>query len=99
MLSFPCPHCAKALHVKDDFTGTKAKCPSCGQLIVVPATSVKLAAAAASQPAPPVRNGGPVRSVPVPPTQAKPADLPTVSPHVDGGEAAGPGVPPSDTVG
>jgi serine/threonine protein kinase len=39
MISFSCPQCAKGLKVKDELAGKKAKCPSCGQSVPVPATA------------------------------------------------------------
>ena len=45
MLTFSCPHCAKALRVKDDLAGKKIKCPGCQQVFAVPASSESLTAA------------------------------------------------------
>jgi len=36
-MKFNCPHCQKALNVKDELAGKKGKCPFCGQALVVPA--------------------------------------------------------------
>src|SRR5439155_1231981 len=35
-IKFPCPHCKKALKVKDELAGRKAKCPSCQQILTIP---------------------------------------------------------------
>ena len=45
MLTFSCPHCAKALRVKDELAGKKTKCPGCQQVFAVPASSESLTAA------------------------------------------------------
>lgn len=39
MISFDCPHCAKALRLKDELAGKKGKCPACGKSITVPSAS------------------------------------------------------------
>ena len=36
MIVFSCPTCQKKLSVKDDSVGKKAKCPGCGQFVIVP---------------------------------------------------------------
>jgi uncharacterized Zn finger protein (UPF0148 family) len=38
-MRFSCPHCGKALNVKDEYAGKKAKCPGCRNLIRVPAAA------------------------------------------------------------
>jgi len=48
MIAFSCTHCSKQLKVKDELAGKKAKCPGCGQPVVVPA----LAAATSISPVP-----------------------------------------------
>ncbi len=35
-ISVRCPGCGKALTVKDEFAGKKGKCPSCGQIVLIP---------------------------------------------------------------
>ncbi len=37
-INFSCDHCGKTLSTSDDKAGRKAKCPGCGEFIVVPAT-------------------------------------------------------------
>ena len=39
MIAFACPGCSKKLTVKDEFAGKKAKCPHCGQTVLLPATA------------------------------------------------------------
>ena len=46
MISFSCPHCNKALRVKDELAGKRGKCPGCGQAFAIPATSASAAAPA-----------------------------------------------------
>ena len=36
-MKFTCPHCEKVLNVKDEYAGRKAKCPGCGESIVIEA--------------------------------------------------------------
>src|SRR5262245_10754729 len=36
MVCFSCPHCSRALQVKDDLAGKKAKCPACGKPVAIP---------------------------------------------------------------
>ncbi|HEV8061285.1 MAG TPA: hypothetical protein VGP68_15510 [Gemmataceae bacterium] len=35
-IKFSCPHCAKALNVKDGLAGKKAQCPGCKKVLVIP---------------------------------------------------------------
>jgi len=35
-MKFNCPHCQKALNVKDEIAGKKGKCPSCGGAVTIP---------------------------------------------------------------
>ena len=37
MMRFSCPHCRKALNVRDELAGRKAKCPGCSAVFRVPA--------------------------------------------------------------
>jgi DNA-directed RNA polymerase subunit RPC12/RpoP len=39
-IEFSCQHCGKQLSTSDDKAGRKAKCPQCGDVIVVPAAAV-----------------------------------------------------------
>src|SRR5262249_15065029 len=41
MIGFSCSGCGKSFSVKDEFSGKKTKCPSCGAPIRVPAASAK----------------------------------------------------------
>jgi hypothetical protein len=36
MIHFSCPKCHKGVHAKDKAGGRKAKCPSCGEVILIP---------------------------------------------------------------
>src|SRR5690349_2294966 len=36
-IQFLCPHCKKAVKVKDEFAGKKGKCPHCTKFVTVPA--------------------------------------------------------------
>src|SRR4051812_13491876 len=36
-IRFKCPHCKKALGVKDHLAGKKAACPACKKVLVIPA--------------------------------------------------------------
>lgn len=60
-IEFNCPHCAKLLKTADDKAGVSARCPGCGQTIMVPLSSEEGAAAPAGfddpirPPPPPVR--------------------------------------------
>ncbi|MFC1479292.1 hypothetical protein ACFL6F_01740 [Planctomycetota bacterium] len=36
-MKFTCPHCEKVLNVKDEYAGRKAKCPGCGESVVIKA--------------------------------------------------------------
>jgi len=47
MIAFSCAHCDKALRVKDELAGKRAKCPACGKPITVPNPSENLVTAAA----------------------------------------------------
>jgi hypothetical protein len=38
-IKFNCPHCQRALSVKDHLAGKRAACPSCKQVLVIPAPS------------------------------------------------------------
>ena len=40
MISFPCPYCARELHVREDPDRKRTTCPGCGHEIVIPAVSV-----------------------------------------------------------
>jgi hypothetical protein len=40
-IKFSCPHCKKALSVKDDYAGRRAACPACKTPVVVPAPVAK----------------------------------------------------------
>jgi tetratricopeptide (TPR) repeat protein/DNA-directed RNA polymerase subunit M/transcription elongation factor TFIIS len=35
-IKFSCPHCSKALNVKDHLAGKKAQCPACKKVLVIP---------------------------------------------------------------
>src|SRR5437762_8059246 len=35
-LKFSCPHCRKAIRVKEELAGKKAKCPACQQVLTIP---------------------------------------------------------------
>ena len=35
-IKFSCPHCKKALNVKDNWAGKKAQCPGCKQVVAIP---------------------------------------------------------------
>ena len=35
-IKFSCPHCSKALNVKDHLAGKKAQCPGCKQVLRIP---------------------------------------------------------------
>ncbi|MFC1479290.1 hypothetical protein ACFL6F_01730 [Planctomycetota bacterium] len=55
-MKFTCPHCEKVLNVKDEYAGRKAKCPGCGESIVIeapgdpePASEPKAAVPAAGE--------------------------------------------------
>src|SRR5262249_54884137 len=41
-----CPHCSRALKVKEELAGKKAKCPACGQPVTIPG-SVRVGKASA----------------------------------------------------
>lgn len=58
-IKFSCPHCRKALSVKDHLAGKKAQCPACKQRLTIPTVDIEALAAAAladepKAPAPPV---------------------------------------------
>src|SRR5580698_4495610 len=36
-IKFSCPHCSKALNVKDHLAGKKAQCPACKKVLTIPA--------------------------------------------------------------
>src|SRR4051794_6150314 len=40
-IKFSCPHCSKALNVKDALAGKKAQCPGCKQVLRIPAPQGK----------------------------------------------------------
>src|SRR5262249_2799885 len=46
MITFACPHCSRALKVKEELAGKKAKCPACGQPVTIPG-SVRVGKASA----------------------------------------------------
>ena len=57
-ISVSCPSCAKALRVKDEWAGRRAKCPGCGEEFIVPAPA-DVVATPTVEPAPAaVRRGG-----------------------------------------
>ena len=35
-IKFSCPHCSKALNVKDHLAGKKAQCPGCKKVMRIP---------------------------------------------------------------
>jgi phage FluMu protein Com len=39
MIAFNCPGCGKTIQGKDEFSGSKAKCPECKTLFIIPALS------------------------------------------------------------
>lgn len=54
-IEFVCEHCGKALSTSDDKAGRKAKCPGCGEPVLVPGAAI---AAAVDVPPPPIRPVG-----------------------------------------
>lgn len=40
MLRFPCAGCDKIMNVADEHAGKKAKCPACGEVVVIPLKSI-----------------------------------------------------------
>jgi DNA-directed RNA polymerase subunit RPC12/RpoP len=82
MIQFQCAKCGKRLMVKDESAGKRAKCPGCGEVMVVPGAKAAPAAAAprpsaAAPPKPVPRPAAPAQP-PRPPAQA-PKAAPTVS--------------------
>lgn len=65
-ISVQCSGCEKKLKVKDELAGMRVKCPSCGQVIVIPAVRP------ASQPKAPIPSPGELAAA----TKAKPIALP-----------------------
>ncbi len=53
MLHFDCPHCGKAIRLKEEFAGKRGSCPHCRKPMQAPA---------ASAPPPPHRSGGGAKS-------------------------------------
>jgi formylglycine-generating enzyme required for sulfatase activity/DNA-directed RNA polymerase subunit RPC12/RpoP len=75
MIAFACTSCQKKLSVKDELAGQKVKCPSCGQVVLVPGRVQMPATRAPAVPSedlptlPPTAGKAPARA----------ADLPTES--------------------
>jgi DNA-directed RNA polymerase subunit RPC12/RpoP len=63
MIQFNCPACGKTLAIQDEYAGRQARCPSCGNIITIPATPFQ-----GSAPPPPEQPawGGPVGPQPPP---------------------------------
>jgi uncharacterized protein (DUF983 family) len=40
MIRFPCAGCDKVMNVADEHAGKKAKCPACGEVVVIPRKSI-----------------------------------------------------------
>src|SRR5262245_36693232 len=40
MIRFPCAGCDKVMNAADQNAGKKAKCPSCGEIVVIPLRSI-----------------------------------------------------------
>src|SRR5947209_1257075 len=77
-IKFNCPHCGKALNVKDNLAGKKGPCPACKKVLTVPAaTPAPAAAAAGTPPAPPSAATADTTPAPAPAAPAGPsqADL------------------------
>jgi len=61
MIKVRCAKCGKTLNIPDQFAGKKGKCPGCQEMLIIPAASAEVSAAA---PAPPkVRKPAPPASV------------------------------------
>ena len=43
-MRFSCPHCGKALNIKDKLAGKRAKCPGCKNVLRIPAVAAVPAA-------------------------------------------------------
>ena len=56
-ISVSCPFCAKALRVKDEWAGRRAKCPNCGETFMVEAAPAQSAAGSPVATAAPRRAG------------------------------------------
>lgn len=56
MIRFKCPHCGKAIGVKDEGAGKKGKCPACGQTVHVPKARVQEKPEPAETSKPPVHS-------------------------------------------
>src|SRR5262245_26038537 len=63
MIQFTCPHCAKAIRLKEEFAGRKGSCPHCKNPIQAPASTPPQSAAPPrprpARPAPPPRPAEP----------------------------------------
>jgi hypothetical protein len=70
MLQFDCPHCGKAIRLKEEFAGRKGSCPHCRNSIQAPSS--------APPPPPPPRAARPARP-PAPPP--RPAPEPDIEPE------------------
>lgn len=48
MIRFPCAGCERVMNAADEHAGKKAKCPSCGEIVVIPQRSILPAPAKAA---------------------------------------------------
>lgn len=76
-IEFPCPGCQKLLRVQDDSAGKNAKCPQCGTIAPVPATSSFPGGTPAVPPAPPI--GSPFGTPSLPTPEINPYSSPTTA--------------------
>ncbi len=77
MIQFQCAKCGKRLMVKDESAGKRAKCPGCGEVMVVPGGQAAPAAAAPKPSASPLRSAAPAQ--PLRPPAQTPKAAATVS--------------------
>src|ERR1051325_3672239 len=61
MMKFECPHCAQNLEISDEWSGNSVDCPTCQNLLTVPALAV----------ATPVREEAPRRPAVSPPPRIR----------------------------
>ena len=94
MIQFHCAKCGKRLMVKDESAGKRAKCPGCGEVMLVPGAKSAAPAGPAARPAAPPPKAPAPRPQPAapPPPPRPPAQVPKAAATVSLGTGPAGGV-------